>query len=112
MYTPRILALLAKYNIAATFCMIGRNAAANPSLVAAVADHGHHIANHTYTHPLNLPKLKPAQIRDEINRTCDTLIHLTGGTHPRLFRAPGGNWSPAIIAACAERGHASAGLVG
>jgi peptidoglycan/xylan/chitin deacetylase (PgdA/CDA1 family) len=103
-YTPQILALLAKYQVAATFCMIGRNAAANPSLVAAVADHGHHIANHTYTHPLSLPQLTPSQISDEINRTSDTLSHLAGGTRPELFRAPGGNWSPAILATCAKAG--------
>jgi peptidoglycan/xylan/chitin deacetylase (PgdA/CDA1 family) len=103
-YTPQILALLARYDITATFCMIGRNAAANPSLVAQVADHGHQIANHTYTHPLNLPKLTPTQISDEINRTAETLTQLSGGTRPRLFRAPGGNWSSSVLAACAHAG--------
>src|SRR5262249_25636275 len=35
-YTPQILALLAKYQIPATFCMIGKHAQANPNLVKAV----------------------------------------------------------------------------
>ena len=64
-YTPLILALLSRYNISATFCMIGARAAANPALVARVAGAGHHLANHTYTHPLNLPGLTPAQIHDQ-----------------------------------------------
>lgn len=103
-YTPQLLALLARYRIHATFFMIGSRAALNPSLVARVADGGHHIANHTWSHPLNLYKLSAAQIRDQIMRTSDTLTHLTRGTRPSLFRAPGGIWSPTILAACSAAG--------
>jgi peptidoglycan/xylan/chitin deacetylase (PgdA/CDA1 family) len=102
-YTPQILDLLARYRITATFCMIGSRAAAQPTLVARVAAAGHHIANHTYTHPLNLPTLAPAQIHDQIARTSDALTRLAG-TRPTLFRAPGGNWSPTVLAACAAAG--------
>src|SRR2546425_52364 len=52
-WTPQILTLLATYKIKATFCMIGKRAAANPGLVAAVVDGGHQVANHSFTHPLN-----------------------------------------------------------
>ena len=103
-YTPLMLALLSRYNISATFCVIGVRAAANPTLVARVAGAGHQIANHTYTHPLNLPGLTPAQIRDQISRTSDTLSGLTAGARPTLFRAPGGNWSPTVLAACKTAG--------
>ncbi len=102
-WTPKVLALLARHRIHATFCMIGQNAAAHPDLVAAVLDGGHHIANHTYTHPMNLPALTAAQIRAEIGRTSDA-ITAAGGSHPRLFRAPGGTWSTAIVAACTAAG--------
>nr|WP_240948156.1 polysaccharide deacetylase family protein [Planosporangium mesophilum] len=103
-WTPRVLALLAHYKIPATFCMIGRRAAANPKLVAAVVEAGHHIANHTFTHPLNLPGLPPAQINDELNRATDAISTASGGHRPTLFRAPGGNWSPAVLDACAAAG--------
>jgi peptidoglycan-N-acetylglucosamine deacetylase len=102
-YTPQILALLARYDIKATFCMIGKHAAANPSLVAAVAAGGHHIANHTFTHPLNLPKLTAGQIRTEIGRGVDAITGC-GAAHPKLFRAPGGNWSQAVVSACTAAG--------
>jgi peptidoglycan/xylan/chitin deacetylase (PgdA/CDA1 family) len=103
-YTPLILALLNRYKISATFCMVGARAAANPALVARVAGAGHHIANHTYTHPLNLPELTPDQIHDQITRTSDALSGLAGGAPPTLFRAPGGKWSPTILATCQTAG--------
>lgn len=98
--TPRILGLLAKHNIQATFCMIGRAAAAHPDLVKQVVAGGHHVANHTYTHPLNLPKLTAAQIRDELSRASDAISTASGGYHPTLFRAPGGAWNTTVLNEC------------
>jgi peptidoglycan/xylan/chitin deacetylase (PgdA/CDA1 family) len=102
-WTPQILALLARYGIRATFCMIGQNAATYPGLVSRVIDGGHHVANHTFTHPLNLTALTPAQIRAEIERATDA-IAAGGGSRPRLFRAPGGSWSLSVISACTSGG--------
>lgn len=102
-WTPKILALLARYNIPATFCMIGRHAAAYPGLVHAVADAGHHIANHTYTHPIPLGAMAPPQIAAQLDAATEA-ITAAGAPHPTLFRAPGGEWSPAILAACATAG--------
>jgi peptidoglycan-N-acetylglucosamine deacetylase len=103
-WTPQVLALLAHYDIRATFCMIGRSAAANPRLVAAVADGGHHIANHTFTHPLDLTILTPAQVSAEIGRASDAITSASGAVAPRLFRAPGGSWSLPVISAAAAAG--------
>jgi peptidoglycan/xylan/chitin deacetylase (PgdA/CDA1 family) len=103
-WTPQILALLARHQIPATFCMIGRHVAAYPNLVAAIIDAGHHIANHTFTHPMPFTKLTPAQVRAEIDRTTDVITKASGGHRPTLFRAPGGAWSPANLEACAAAG--------
>jgi peptidoglycan/xylan/chitin deacetylase (PgdA/CDA1 family) len=103
-WTPKILAVLDRYRIRATFSMIGRHAWAYPHLVATVAGAGHQIANHTFSHPIPLTRLAPAQIHDEINRTSDAIGAATGGHRPALFRAPGGIWSPAVLAACAQAG--------
>lgn len=102
-WTPRVLDLLAQYRIRATFCMVGKRAAANPRIVAAVAAAGHQIANHTFTHPLTLPTLSERQIVAEMNQTDDVLGAATGH-RPTLFRAPGGNWSPTVLEVCAQRG--------
>lgn len=103
-WTPQVLALLARLDIRATFCMIGENAARHRDLVARVADQGHEIANHTYTHPLNLPRLPRARVDEEIHRTMQALTTADGGHAPTLFRAPGGAWTPTILASCAAAG--------
>jgi peptidoglycan/xylan/chitin deacetylase (PgdA/CDA1 family) len=102
-WTPRVLALLARYQVTATFCVIGRQAAAHPDLVAAVAGAGHQVANHTYTHRF-LVSASPSRVRSEIERTNDAVLAATGGLRPVLFRAPGGEWSREVLAQCAAQG--------
>ncbi len=102
-WTPQILALLTRYRIPATFCMIGRHAAAYPHLVADVVAGGHRVANHSFTHPIPITRLTTAQVHDEVNRASDA-ITAAGGGRPALFRSPGGIWSAAVLAACAAAG--------
>ena len=101
-YTPQVLALLAQYKIPATFCMIGQNVDKHASLVAEVSAAGHLVANHTWTHP-NMSHMTAAHITDEIERTNDAITK-GGAARPALFRAPGGNWSPAVFQVCAKLG--------
>ena len=103
-WTPQILALLARYRIHATFCLIGRHAAAYPQLVAAIVQGGHHLANHTFTHPIPISRLAAARVHDEVNRASDAITAASGGIRPTLFRSPGGIWSPTVLAACARAG--------
>src|SRR5580765_6669100 len=51
-FTPQILAILKKYNIKATFFMVGASAKKYPELVRAVLADGHAVGNHTWTHPM------------------------------------------------------------
>ncbi|MER6298974.1 polysaccharide deacetylase family protein [Kitasatospora sp. NPDC001539] len=101
-HTPTVLALLQQYGIRATFFLIGENAVDHPALVREIADHGHHIANHTWTHP-DLRSLSDGKIRDELERTSD-LLQRTTGRQPTWFRAPGGDWSPASLKVAADLG--------
>jgi peptidoglycan/xylan/chitin deacetylase (PgdA/CDA1 family) len=96
-WTPKYLRLLQRYHVQATFCVIGRQVLQYPHLVKAAVHDGHHIANHTFDHPLNLPRLKPAQIHAELENTNDAIVRATG-FRPRQFRAPGGVWGPAVYA--------------
>lgn len=99
-YTPQVLALLARYNITATFCMLGSAARTHTGLVQEVVAAGHHIANHTFTHA-NLSKLDAAAVRSEMTRANDALA--AAGAHPpTFFRAPYGAWSPAVFEVCQE----------
>jgi peptidoglycan-N-acetylglucosamine deacetylase len=102
-WTPTILALLARYRIRATFCVIGRHAVRYPDLVRAIVAGGHQIANHTQTHPIPMARLTPPQVAAELGQATDAIV-AAGAPRPRLFRAPGGGWSPAVLSACTASG--------
>jgi peptidoglycan/xylan/chitin deacetylase (PgdA/CDA1 family) len=102
-WTPKVLALLDRLDVRATFCVVGRQAAAHPGLVAAVAGAGHLVANHTHTHTFLRTATAP-RVRSEIGRATEAITAATGGRSPALFRAPGGEWSPAVLAECAAQG--------
>jgi peptidoglycan-N-acetylglucosamine deacetylase len=101
-YTPQVLRLLARYRITATFSMIGVEAQAYRAVAREVAAAGHLIANHTWTH-LNLQRLAPALVTEQMSRAADA-IHAATGRVPDLFRAPYGAWSPFVLAQCARTG--------
>jgi peptidoglycan-N-acetylglucosamine deacetylase len=94
-YTPQVLRLLAKYRITACFSMIGLEARTYPRVAREVADAGHVIVNHTWTHP-DLALLSPALVIEQMDRATEA-IHAATGRTPDLFRAPYGAWSPFIL---------------
>jgi peptidoglycan/xylan/chitin deacetylase (PgdA/CDA1 family) len=99
-YTPQLLSLLSRYKVTATFSMIGANVAAHPALAREVADAGHMVVNHTWTHA-NLTLLAPAAVLDQMSRASDAIHHATGAV-PGMFRAPYGAWSPAVLKRCRQ----------
>jgi peptidoglycan-N-acetylglucosamine deacetylase len=101
-YTPQVLRLLEKHKVTATFSMIGTEVDANRGVARDVADAGHTIANHTWTHP-DLALLGPTAIAEQMDRTSHAIHHVTGRV-PTLFRAPYGAWSPAVFQHCARTG--------
>ena len=103
LWTPRVLKVLARFDVKATFCMIGAQAHGRPWLTRAIADEGHALANHSYRHPMNLALLPPARIEQEVARTSEA-IHDVTGVAPKLFRSPGGNWTPEILTTSARNG--------
>ncbi|MBW5423501.1 polysaccharide deacetylase family protein [Streptomyces sp. BG9H] len=90
-YTRPILRTLRRYDVRAMFFVCGEMAADNPDLLREMADDGHLIGNHTWSHPL-LPKLKRSTMREQMERTCDVIEDVTGEP-PAWFRAPYGAWN-------------------
>ena len=99
-YTPQVLRLLRQYHVTATFSMIGIHVAAYPHLARAVAEAGHTIANHTWTHA-DLQGMPARRVHSELARASDAIRAATG-VHPALFRAPYGAWSAAVIRQCEQ----------
>ncbi|MFF3348200.1 polysaccharide deacetylase family protein [Streptomyces sp. NPDC002779] len=101
-YTPAILDTLAEYQVRAMFFVCGEMAAARPDLLARMAEEGHVVGNHTWSHPL-LTRLTRGQIRSQMERTCD-IVEEAGGERPQWFRAPYGAWNRAAFQLGAELG--------
>ncbi|MGW0993327.1 polysaccharide deacetylase family protein [Streptomyces sp. NPDC002523] len=101
-YTPHILDTLAKYDVRAMFFVCGEMAVDNKELLARMADEGHVVGNHTWTHPL-LTALGRAEIRSEMERTSD-IIEDAWGDRPQWFRAPYGAWNRAAFQLGAQMG--------
>ncbi|SEP65764.1 Peptidoglycan/xylan/chitin deacetylase, PgdA/CDA1 family [Streptomyces sp. yr375] len=101
-YTPGILDTLAEYDVRAMFFVCGEMAVDNQDLLERMADEGHIVGNHTWTHPL-LTKLTRRQIHSEMARTSD-VIEEGYGERPRWFRAPYGAWNRAAFQLGAELG--------
>jgi peptidoglycan/xylan/chitin deacetylase (PgdA/CDA1 family) len=95
-----MLDLLAEYHVTATFSMVGIHVAAHPQLARTVAEAGHRIANHTWTHA-DLAGLPARRVHAQLGRASDA-IHAATGARPALFRAPYGAWTPAVIRQCEQ----------
>lgn len=86
--TPRLLDILKKHHVKATFFVLGENVRGNEKIVKRIVKEGHQIANHSYDHP-QLTKLSPNQINQEIEKTS-RLIHDASGVWPTTVRPPYG----------------------
>jgi len=86
--TPRILEILARYQVPATFFQIGANVERLPSVACTVADAGHVIGNHSQTHPLL--SLRSRRFIEQELRQAQAVIENHTGQRPDWFRAPYG----------------------
>lgn len=100
--TPRILALLEKHGVRATFFVVGSNAEYFPEIVKKEAENGHELANHSQTHA-KLSVLTEAEVKAEIEK-ADAAIKKAAGITPRLFRPPEGAYSKDIVSIASSYG--------
>lgn len=101
-HTWRLLDVLAKHEVPATFFMIGRFVCQRGDIARAVASAGHIIGNHTFTHPL-LTLRSEAQTRAEL-MDCHRALEDAVGAHSNLFRPPFGGRRPATLCIARELG--------
>jgi peptidoglycan/xylan/chitin deacetylase (PgdA/CDA1 family) len=82
--TGKVLDVLAKYNVKATFFVLGSKAKDNKKILKRAYDSGMEIGNHTFNHLL-LTKYKENVIKDEIDKTSSVIFEVTG-RYPKLLR--------------------------
>jgi len=94
-HTLRLLDVLARHEVRATFFLIGRYVRQRPDIARAVVSAGHVVGNHTFSHPL-LTLKSGLEIRRELSH-CRAALQDAIGEHSRLFRPPFGGRRPAVL---------------
>ncbi len=94
-HTLRLLEVLARHDVRATFFLIGRHVQQRRDIAREIVKAGHIVGNHTFTHPLLIFK-SAAEIRQELS-SCRSALQDAIGDHSNLFRPPFGGRRPAVL---------------
>ena len=89
-YTPILLDGLKERGIKATFFLMGKNIQGKEDIVKRMAEEGHLIGNHTYSH-VQLSRLPMEKAREEVEKTNEEIYEITG-EYPVYLRPPYGDW--------------------
>ncbi len=100
--TPAVLKALADQCIKATFFPIGKHATWYPEILKQVAEAGHSIGNHTWSHK-NLDKMKFEEAKTEIEMGASAVHMAVGGPTAPFFRFPVLKHPPALVTYLGER---------
>jgi peptidoglycan/xylan/chitin deacetylase (PgdA/CDA1 family) len=107
-WTPKLLEILDKHGVKATFFSIGHYASEQPSLLREVAAAGHAIGNHTYHH-VTMALKSDDTIREELRRTTaaieDAGVEMATVQGRRLMRPPYGRRRPGTLRVLREEGY-------
>lgn len=110
--TDKVLAVLKKHNVKATFFLIGQNVENLPALAQQIQDAGHLLGNHTFSHIENkgsdgiehgLVGLPEEQVREELDKTNKAVYAATGSTL-KYFRPTYGEYDGQVIRLAKELG--------
>lgn len=101
--TPRVLALLARHGVTATFFVVGEKALAYPELVQAIAQAGHGVGVHGHVHD-RLYALRSARFVERDLGRAVAAVESALGAMPTLFRPPVGFVSGATAVAAERAG--------
>lgn len=100
--TQGIIDILSEYDADATFFLVGFWIDKYEEEVKAIASAGLDVGNHSENH-LNMPRLNPDTMREEITSVNDKVAKLTGVT-PKYFRAPFGDYDNKLMTCLEELG--------
>ena len=102
--TPRVLKALADHCIKATFFPIGKHATYYPEILRQVAEAGHTIGNHTWSHQdLSKKGLTAEQAKEEIEKGMSAVRLAVGGPTAPFFRFPALKHPPEVVTYLGER---------
>ena len=97
-YTLKVLALLKKHNVKATFFCIGKNVESNPEILKEIVNEGHLIGNHSYNHQNSFGFLSTRKVIAELEKTNEVIKNKVD-LEVSFFRPPFGVTNPNIARA-------------
>ncbi len=101
--TPKVLEVLGRHGVRATFFVIGERAARHPEVIAAIAQAGHQIESHSHRHSWWTAFTPRSRLTAELHE-AQAAITKACGRSPRWLRPPIGILSPEIVAAAQQVG--------
>ena len=101
--TPALLDLLDSHEVKASFFLIGAKVEAHPAIARRIAERGHTLGGHTYSHR-ELPTLSAEEIRGELER-CREAVAQAAGVDTRLVRPPRGRVDWRSLRAVTRQGY-------
>lgn len=88
-YTEEVLDILKRYNVKATFCVIGPNIEGREETLKRIVREGHALCNHSTHHNSSMGSWSVAEVVNELETTNEAIEQVVGAT-PVYFRAPEG----------------------
>ena len=103
-YTEKILDVLKKENVPATFFVTGHYLESAPDLVKRMVKEGHIIGNHSWSHP-DFTQLNDEKIKEELDRVKEKTQELAGQKEMIFMRPPRGIFSERTLKVAKDAGY-------
>ncbi|MGF9907544.1 delta-lactam-biosynthetic de-N-acetylase [Brevibacillus porteri] len=103
-FTPKILDTLVAKKVPAIFFVTGHFVKEQPELLKRMAQEGHLIGNHSWSHP-DMTTVSNQKIKDELTKVSDAVQQVTGQANMRYLRPPRGIFSDRTLAVTKDLGY-------
>jgi peptidoglycan-N-acetylmuramic acid deacetylase len=103
-YTSKVLDVLKEKKTPAAFFVTGHFVRDQPELVRRMAQEGHLIGNHSWSHP-DMSQVPAARMKEELEKVAHAVTAITGQQGMHLVRPPRGIFSDRMLGVCRELGY-------
>ena len=100
--TRQIMDVCDRYNVKATFFLVGFWVDKYPEIVREIHERGFEIGTHSNTHP-QMSKLSQSDVAAQLSVSRKKIYDITG-TEVKLFRPPFGDYNNTLVSTAAEQG--------
>lgn len=104
-YTAKILDVLKKHKVKATFFLVGNYIETSPELVKRMEKEGHIVGNHTYSHPDMSAIATEESFKTELNKLEAEYEKVTGKKMKKYYRPPQGKYSESNLKMAKDMGY-------